>query len=205
MSVIDKQLDYADGDAYSSQDYEMFCDGETILRMGKSPVCGLCRTFIRFTGISGLAGATIVEAYIELYYSSREGTPWLYIYAEDAESPTQIIGISDHRNRIRTTAYTDWAWSVLGWQQLSILPAVQELANNYNPSAIQVFCDLPPGLPEGNSMDVRSYEYGIHTFAPKLHIEYTVGGWTGKISGITNPAKIMNIDSANISKVKGVG
>jgi len=31
-----------------------------------------------------------------------------------------------------------------------------------------------------------------------------VVGWTGKISGVTNPAKIMGVDVANIAKVKGV-
>lgn len=29
-------------------------------------------------------------------------------------------------------------------------------------------------------------------------------GWTGKISGVTNPAKIMGVDVANIAKVKGI-
>jgi hypothetical protein len=29
-------------------------------------------------------------------------------------------------------------------------------------------------------------------------------GWTGKISGVTNPAKVMGVDVANIAKVKGV-
>jgi len=29
-------------------------------------------------------------------------------------------------------------------------------------------------------------------------------GWTGKISGVTNPAKIMGVDATNIAKVKGV-
>ena len=29
-------------------------------------------------------------------------------------------------------------------------------------------------------------------------------GWSGKISGVTNPAKIMGVDKANIAKVKGV-
>lgn len=29
-------------------------------------------------------------------------------------------------------------------------------------------------------------------------------GWIGKISGVTNPAKIMGVDVANIAKVKGV-
>lgn len=31
-----------------------------------------------------------------------------------------------------------------------------------------------------------------------------VVGWTGKISGVVNPAKIMGVDVANIAKVKGV-
>lgn len=31
-----------------------------------------------------------------------------------------------------------------------------------------------------------------------------VAGWTGKISGVTNPAKIMGVDVANIKSVKGV-
>lgn len=32
----------------------------------------------------------------------------------------------------------------------------------------------------------------------------TPPGWTGKISGVTNPAKIMGVEVANIAKVKGV-
>lgn len=30
------------------------------------------------------------------------------------------------------------------------------------------------------------------------------GGWAGKISGVTNPAKVAGVDAANIAKVKGV-
>lgn len=38
-----------------------------------------------------------------------------------------------------------------------------------------------------------------------LVIVVTAGpGWTGKISGVTNPAKIMGVAVANIAKVKGV-
>ncbi|MBA7582334.1 hypothetical protein ES708_24262 [subsurface metagenome] len=32
----------------------------------------------------------------------------------------------------------------------------------------------------------------------------TPPGWSGKISGVTNPAKVMGVDKANINKVKGV-
>lgn len=39
-----------------------------------------------------------------------------------------------------------------------------------------------------------------------VEIDYTPAplGWTGKIAGVTNPAKIMGVDVANIAKVKGV-
>jgi len=39
---------------------------------------------------------------------------------------------------------------------------------------------------------------------PTLYVEYTPTGWQGKISGITDPAKIMGIPVADIAKVKGI-
>ncbi len=35
-------------------------------------------------------------------------------------------------------------------------------------------------------------------------VSFISAGWTGKISGVTNPAKIMGVDVANIAKVHGV-
>ncbi len=39
-----------------------------------------------------------------------------------------------------------------------------------------------------------------------VEVDYTPAppGWSGKISGVTNPAKVMGVDKANIAKVKGV-
>lgn len=37
-----------------------------------------------------------------------------------------------------------------------------------------------------------------------IYCNYTGPGWSGKISGVTNPAKVMGVDVANIAKVKGV-
>lgn len=39
-----------------------------------------------------------------------------------------------------------------------------------------------------------------------VEVDYTPApaGWTGKISGVTDPAKVMGVDVANIAKVKGV-
>jgi len=51
-----------------------------------------------------------------------------------------------------------------------------------------------------------SLEGGVaNTFCTQIYVEvdYTPG-WSGKIAGVTNPAKIMGVDVANIGKVKGV-
>ena len=37
-----------------------------------------------------------------------------------------------------------------------------------------------------------------------LHEYAAVAGWTGKIYGVSNPAKIYGIDVANINKVMGI-
>ena len=37
-----------------------------------------------------------------------------------------------------------------------------------------------------------------------IAIQPTAAGWTGKVSGVTNPAKVMGVSAANIAKVKGV-
>jgi len=49
----------------------------------------------------------------------------------------------------------------------------------------------------------RTYTTDI-TQQPKLVIVYTLPGWTGKLSGVTNPAKINGVSVANIAKVNGV-
>ena len=41
-------------------------------------------------------------------------------------------------------------------------------------------------------------------YGDEVEFDTTAAGWTGKISGVTNPAKIMGVAVANIAKVKGV-
>jgi len=176
MAVIDKQIDYADGDAYSSLDCSMFCDGETIIRIGNSSVCGKCRAFGRFTEISGLGGTIITVAYIELYYAGQEGVALYKIYTEKAESPAQITSAADHYNRVRTTAGVDWDGTFQGgWQQSpSLVSVIQELADSYDPTAIQILIEND-GATEGNSADWFAYEY-YPPYSMKLHIEYSEAG-----------------------------
>lgn len=80
-----------------------------------------------------------------------------------------------------------------------------------NKTGITKFCfrlkgDIEDDVPTGLN---RTYWFSSEKggdFRPKLEITYTIPppGWTGKISGVTNPAKIMGVDVANIAKVKGV-
>ncbi len=50
-----------------------------------------------------------------------------------------------------------------------------------------------------------THGWGTRCTQVYVEVDYTpVVGWTGKISGVTNPAKIMGVDVANIAKVKGV-
>jgi hypothetical protein len=47
-----------------------------------------------------------------------------------------------------------------------------------------------------NTVDVGAIEWNV---------DYSVGGgWTGKVGGVTNPAKVAGVEVANISKVMGV-
>jgi len=61
------------------------------------------------------------------------------------------------------------------------------------------------GLTPGQHYYVRAYAYNSAGYGYGGEVEFdTAAGWTGKISGVTNPAKIMGIPVANIAKVKGV-
>ncbi len=130
----------------------------------------------RFTGISGLSGTTIDVAYATPNVNGVIDSPDVDLFAEDAAAPSAPTDGADYDGKPRTAAFTNWSpGSISGWQNSpSIVGVIQELADSYDPSAIQL-------LPIGNNTS------GTHRFiwtqydsssslAPKLHIEYTAGG-----------------------------
>lgn len=86
------------------------------------------------------------------------------------------------------------------WMHWDVLAIVQDAYNNSKPAeflvrdadetVFRVYTEFTTKEATGDNV-------------PKLVVEYTTG-WTGKISGVTNPAKIMGVDVANIAKVKRV-
>lgn len=176
MAIIDRQVDYPDGDAYSSGDFGIFHPGEKILRIGNpSTGAGPCSAFARFTGISGLAGATINSAQLEIDRSGEEGAAQAVVRAERSQSPAQIISGADHRNRPRTVAGARFDGPYAGGVHfVDITAVIQELADNFDPDVITILID-EDGSAFGNSADWLPFEWGVGGQAPQIHIDY-VGG-----------------------------
>lgn len=59
----------------------------------------------------------------------------------------------------------------------------------------RVYDGFPGTMTVGGHEDRKYSIYCTYTPAP---------GWTGKIAGVTNPAKIMGVDKTDIAKVKGI-
>jgi hypothetical protein len=135
--------------------------------------------FTRFTGISGLDGVTVDLMNFLVYKHDESDFDGTIIYAEDAAAPAQITTSADYAARSITTAHLDVSENAgTGWKTYTITSVGQELADSYDPSVIQVLWKL--GSYAGNLRGMRTYEYGDHSLAAKLHIEYTAGGATAK-------------------------
>jgi hypothetical protein len=140
-------------------------------------------SWMRFTGISGLSGATIDVAYMRVRgYDTTpiSGTPLTKVLADDQAAPSAPTTAGDHAGRTRTTAGVDWdmsGWGADSWNNSpSIVSVIQELADSYNPTVIQILHDDDGSSSSGTNV-VRLYTYDTGASnAPELHIEYTAGG-----------------------------
>jgi len=151
--------------------------------------------------VSGLAGATITAAYIDNVNQANGGaaSPTLAIYAEDAQTPARITSLNDLNGRTRTTAKVDWdvAWTGYNTKDSpSIVSIIQELADSYDPTYIQIFIQN-----DGGAAGVQVYAYEGE-YPPTLHIEYTPG--SSGISGTVNAALgALTASSAGVVAIKG--
>jgi len=139
-------------------------------------------SFFRFTGVSGLSGATINSAdfIVRNFWEGPDHVRDFRIYADDSAAPTAPTDAASHSGKTRTTAYTDvtgpatpfWAEGVS--YTFSVTSVIQELADSYDPSAIQILFDNDASANYGN---VRWWAYdGDSASAAKLDIDYTAGG-----------------------------
>lgn len=140
--------------------------------------------FFRFTGVSGLSGATISDATLTLvnFWESTGNNRDFRIYCDDSAAPTAPTDATSHGGKTRTTNYLDVTaggtfWSPGTSYTFDITAIVQELADSYDPSAIQVLFDEDASANYGN---VEWFAYdGNSANAAKLDIDYTAGGGGG--------------------------
>ena len=132
----------------------------------------------RFTNISGLSGATIDVSYTELNRNYSDGNVESLIYANDAAAPVAPTNHAEFAALVKTTANVTWDFTpAANWNQSpSINTIIQELADSYDPSAIQII-HLDDGAPGYLKLDHYESDSAL---APKLHIEYTAAAGGGQ-------------------------
>jgi hypothetical protein len=151
-------------------------------------------TYLRFTDVNIPPGATIEHAYIDLcsdaYYG---GHSYLRIYSIKEADTNTFSTQGDADARPVTDAYVEWTMNGLYRNQTwfpdtwygrtndprDIKDVIQEIVGQYcwkanNALAIKIVNTHH----ESNARCVYSWDYGDHSLAPKLHIEYSVGANT---------------------------
>ncbi len=209
-------------DNYLNEAAEARSYGNAVDLQAKDYADGTGRPILEFD-ISGLPGGqTILSASLELYYyewllNNPSGkTVWAYKLTRidwvELESCWNVYKAST----AWTAAGGDYVTSDpgggsttfpagYGWMAWNVLAIVQDAYANENPAEFLVKFATEQLASGGTIAKFHSNDYTDDTdLCPKLTIEYGAAGWTGKISGVTNPAKIMGVAVADIAKVKGV-
>ena len=136
----------------------------------------------RFTGISGLSGATIDVSYMDWTGTTANspnagGSFSQSILAEESAAPTAPTTAADGNSRVTTTNSVVWSVALVNGNNRSpsLNTVIQEIADTYDPTVIQLFAKFVSADPNANRINrPDSYDYDT-TKAPKLHVEYTAG------------------------------
>lgn len=137
-------------------------------------------TFARFTGISGLSGATITTSYTTIHTKGTHtgGAITMKVRAADAAAPAAPTSAAEFTGATLTTAGVDWDTELSGTstaanQSPSINTVIQELADSYDPSTIVVYVKND-GTTGANYTEMADYNWNP-TYVDLLYIEYTAG------------------------------
>lgn len=172
---------------------------------------------MRWTNVTIPQGATIDSAKIQFHVDEVVDSSislTVTFRGDDVDDAavftTTASNLSD---RAETTASVNWAiptWVNVndeGAAQLSaeLKTIVQEIVNRGSwSSGNALVIMIKAWVDNTGKRHAESYN-GESGAAPELQITYTViVGWTGKINGVSSPAKINGIAIANISKVNGI-
>lgn len=183
MPTLNLQVGASGDDGYGGP--STFSTAGDFCRVGRDN--DVIDSFFRFTGVSGLSGATINSAdfTVRNWWESKDGDRIrdFRIYADDSAAPTAPTDWTSLSGKTRTTAYTDVVspgtpfWVSDDDYVYDVTSVIQELANSYDPSAIQILFD-EDASPDYAHVDWDAYDHSALT-AAKLDIDYTAGGGGG--------------------------
>ena len=133
--------------------------------------------FLRWTGVTIPAGATITAAYISVLQAGKDGTAAVVtVYFDDNATPTAPTTVAELLAKTKTTANVGWTLGTANVFKNSpeLKTIIQELVNSYSYAAGAAMQALLIAAGSGNNdSEIYNYENGNSLNDPILHIEYT--------------------------------
>lgn len=170
-----------------------------------------CGVWVRFSSVNIPQGSTITGAYVKFTCISSKSDEIcnLNCYFNDVGDAVAPANTDEFNALALTSAI---AWDALpAWindtkydspSLISILQNIVDRGDFSSGNAIQIILKDNSGSANAYRM-ASSIEFSAGAEKAELHVTWSAG-WQGKIAGLVNPAKIMGIVVANISKVNGV-
>jgi len=179
QDTLDLQVSASADDAWNSQN----ASGTGIFPTDANALIGIhagqngaVMSFFRFTGVSGLSGATINSATFKpMTHAANSGTPLTNVYADDAASPTAPTTSTDARTRTLTSAFTavdNPSVTPDTRMSIDVTTVVQELADSYDPSSILILWRDDGSGGSFTFVNVKQYDDNASN-AAELDITYT--------------------------------
>lgn len=204
-TTIDKDVGADADDAWA---YNTNFDNTTQIRMGREGSADI-RAFARFTGVTIPEGATIGANCYASFFVWLSTQPGLYIKikADDSANPSAPTDATEVFAITPTTAGVDWddQADVDDWANTpDIQSVIAELQASYDYSAGAAITIIGDNDGSGNDerLYMRSWLYNDHSLAPKLHIEYTVGGGEAHEKSLSDTVAIGDSISKAFGAVK---
>ena len=180
-TTLNLQVGASGDDGYSSQSPTFFPTDTEARIGGRASPFFENNAWYRFTSVTGLSSQNIDSATLSLWGDSTDlGTPLTKVFAEDATAPAAPTDKANQDAKTRTTAGVDWDSPGLSVSAFttspSIVTVIQELADSYDSSVIQILHDDDGSSQAGNNIARGATYDGTTSEAAKLDIEHSAGG-----------------------------